>query len=113
MTVSPFQIRSGKANMADITYASLAKAFDLPLVHHKETMERMWTLASAQRKEELEKATPAQKEARARMALFPTLEEGKDGSKSEVLFVKEEMWVPVVRLGGKVSDSCDDGRQRS
>jgi len=39
----------------DITYASLAKAFDLPLVHHKETMERMWTLASAQRKEELEK----------------------------------------------------------
>jgi len=86
----------------DITYASLAKAFDLPLQHHKETMERMWTLASAQRKEELEKATPAQKEARARMALFPTLEEGKEGSKSEVLFVKEEMWVPVVRLGGKL-----------
>lgn len=36
------------------------------------------------------------------MALFPTAGEGSSGAKSEVIYVKEELWVPVVRLGGKV-----------
>lgn len=68
----------------------------------------MWALASESRKEELSKATPAQKEARERMALFPTAKgghegDGQGGSRSEVIFVAEDKWVPVVRLGGKVS----------
>jgi len=87
----------------DITYSSLGAAFNLPLVHHQETMKRMWTLASAEKRELMSNAPEGEKEARNRMALFPTAEEGKDGAeKSEVLFVKEEMWVPVVRLGGKL-----------
>lgn len=67
----------------------------------------MWVLASESRKEELSKATPAQKEARERMALFPTAkgghgDDGQGGSRSEVIFVAEDKWVPVLRLGGKV-----------
>lgn len=67
----------------------------------------MWVLSSDSRKEELAKATPAQKEARERMALFPTAKgghagDGQGGARSEVIFVSEDKWVPVLRLGGKV-----------
>ncbi|WVF68553.1 hypothetical protein IAT40_003321 [Kwoniella sp. CBS 6097] len=88
----------------DITYASLGKAFSLPLKHHPETLRRMFELSTPQRKEELSKATPAQKEARDRMALFPTNSGSGDAaeSKSEVIFVEADKWVPVVRLGGKL-----------
>ncbi|WVW86783.1 hypothetical protein I302_108837 [Kwoniella bestiolae CBS 10118] len=88
----------------DITYASLAKAFNLPLQHDPETLRRMWELSPPERKEQLKNATPAQKEARERMALFPTNtgKAGKEESKSEVIFVEGDKWVPVVRLGGKL-----------
>ncbi|RSH93448.1 hypothetical protein EHS25_007804 [Saitozyma podzolica] len=91
----------------DITYSSLATAFNLPLSHDPETLRRMWALATPSRKEELSKATPAQKEARDRMALFPTAQgghsgDGNGGARSEVIFVAEDKWVPVVRLGGKL-----------
>ncbi|OXC84411.1 molybdopterin binding domain-containing protein [Cryptococcus neoformans] len=85
----------------DITYASLAKAFNLPLVHHPETLRRMWALTTPERRAELEKATPAQREARERMALFPTQKEEGD-VKSEAIFVEADKWVPVVRLAGKL-----------
>lgn len=93
---------------ADITYASLAKAFELPLAHDPETLRRMWVLASPERKKELENQPAAQKEARERMALFPTAKgghfgDGQGGARSEVIFVERDKWVPVVRLGGKVS----------
>ena len=92
----------------DITYSALGAAFSLPLSHHPETMRRMWALASPLRREELGKASPAVKEARERMALFPTAKgghggDGDQGPKSEVIFVAEDKWVPVVRLSGKVS----------
>ncbi len=67
-------------------------------------------LASPARREELAKAPPAVREARNRMALFPTAKGGHGGSgeggpRSEVIFVESDKWVPVVRLGGKVSRS--------
>ncbi|KAL7424886.1 hypothetical protein Q5752_000572 [Cryptotrichosporon argae] len=85
----------------DITYASLGAAFKLPLKHDAETLRRMWALTTPERRAELEKATPAQREARERMALFPT-SSGTGDAASEVLFVDVEKWVPVVRLGGKL-----------
>lgn len=88
--------------LVDITYASLAKAFSLPLKHDEETQKRMFGLSTAARREELSKATPAQQEARARMALFPTATEAGQVS-SEVLYVDGTKWVPVVRLAGKVN----------
>ncbi|WWC92933.1 uncharacterized protein L201_007896 [Kwoniella dendrophila CBS 6074] len=86
----------------DITYASLGVAFNLPLKHDQETIRRMHELATPQRREELKNAPQAQREARERMALFPT-NSGSDGqNKSEIIFVEGDKWVPVVRLGGKL-----------
>ncbi|WWC65981.1 uncharacterized protein I303_108603 [Kwoniella dejecticola CBS 10117] len=91
----------------DITYASLGKAFNLPLKHDEETIRRMSELTTPKRREELKNATPAEREARNRMALFPTnsgsgAEDSENESKSEIIFVDSEKWVPVVRLGGKL-----------
>ncbi|TFY53465.1 hypothetical protein EVG20_g10103 [Dentipellis fragilis] len=76
----------------DITYESLAKAFNQSLVHHTETLNRMLEMSKsrpwiAQQNEE-------QKKARERMALFP--------EKAEVLYIGKDIWVPVVRLEGKL-----------
>lgn len=76
----------------DITYASLAKAFEQPLKHHPETLRRM-TEFSKHRKDVLNQSVD-QKAARERMALFP--------AQAEVLFVGDDIWVPVCRLEGKL-----------
>ncbi|KAF6751693.1 MoaB/Mog domain-containing protein [Ephemerocybe angulata] len=76
----------------DITYASLAKAFNTTLVHHDETIRRMKIMNKHRKWATLQ--TPEQKEATLRMALFP--------ANAEVIFVDPEIWVPVVRLGGKL-----------
>ncbi|KAL1948364.1 hypothetical protein VTO73DRAFT_12439 [Trametes versicolor] len=76
----------------DITYASLAKAFNQPLEHDKEALRRMTEMIKhrpdfAQQNEE-------QRTARERMALFP--------ARAEVLYIAPDIWVPVVRLEGKL-----------
>ncbi|CAK5263747.1 unnamed protein product [Mycena citricolor] len=76
----------------DITYASLAKAFGQELVHHPETLARMAALSHQRRR--FAEQTPEQKTAMERMALFP--------DRAEVLFVAGDIWVPVVRLEGKL-----------
>ncbi|KAL1692918.1 MoaB/Mog domain-containing protein [Schizophyllum commune] len=76
----------------DITYASLAKAFGQTLQHHPETMRRMDAI-NAFRNTNLH-TSPEQREAYLRMALFP--------SEAEVIFVRPEIWVPVVRLAGRL-----------
>ncbi|KAL0570644.1 hypothetical protein V5O48_011311 [Marasmius crinis-equi] len=87
----------------DITYASLAKAFDQNLKHHDETLRRM----NEMNKHRSWMATmdSQQREATKRMALFP--------EHAEVLFIGRDIWVsndrecvlnaqPVVRLQGKL-----------
>jgi molybdopterin-biosynthesis enzyme MoeA-like protein len=76
----------------DITYASLAKAFNQPLKHHAQTLTRMADLSK--HRKDLQNQSAEQKVARERMALFP--------AHAEVLFVGEDMWVPVCRLEGKL-----------
>ncbi|PFH50841.1 hypothetical protein AMATHDRAFT_60323 [Amanita thiersii Skay4041] len=76
----------------DITYASLAKSFNQPLAHHSETLRRLEAL-TRHRKWALQQ-TPQQLEATQRMALFP--------EHAEVFFVGSDIWVPVVRLEGKL-----------
>ncbi|KAF9653703.1 Molybdopterin binding protein [Thelephora ganbajun] len=76
----------------DITYESLAKAFGQELEYHEETLYRMaetnktraWV--SLQNKEQIS--------AQHRMALFP--------NKAEILFASPDIWIPVVRLEGKL-----------
>ncbi|KAJ7058198.1 MoaB/Mog domain-containing protein [Mycena amicta] len=76
----------------DITYGSLAKAFSQSLVHHPETLSRMTQMIK--QRHWFSTQTPQQRAATERMALFP--------DKAEVLFVAEDIWVPVVRLEGKL-----------
>ncbi|KAH7106972.1 MoaB/Mog domain-containing protein [Auriculariales sp. MPI-PUGE-AT-0066] len=77
----------------DITYASLAKAFNKELVMNEEVRRRMAAM-SIYKKTWLDQQTDEQRAARDRMAQFP--------AGAEVLFVAEDLWVPVVRLEHKV-----------
>lgn len=72
----------------DITYSSLAKAFNQSLVYHQETINRMNEL-SRQRQVALN-PNAEQMAATLRMALFP--------QHSEVLFVGEDIWVVLAIL---------------
>lgn len=72
----------------DITYSSLAKAFDQNLVYHQETINRM-NESSRQRRVTLN-PNAEQMAATHRMALFP--------ESSEVLFVGEDIWVVLAIL---------------
>ncbi|KAG6848601.1 hypothetical protein H0H93_015585 [Arthromyces matolae] len=76
----------------DITYGCLAKSFHQPLVHHSETLRRMEALSRNRRL--FTSANEQQREAARRMALFP-----RD---AEVIFTGEDIWVPVVRLEGRL-----------
>ncbi|KAK7049826.1 hypothetical protein VNI00_005256 [Paramarasmius palmivorus] len=76
----------------DITYASLAQAFNQKLEHHGETLRRMNEMNK--HRPWMAKMDPQQKEATKRMALFP--------NGAEVIFIGKDIWVPVVRLEGKL-----------
>ncbi|KAI1792424.1 Molybdopterin binding protein [Ganoderma leucocontextum] len=76
----------------DITYQSLAAAFEQPLEHHAETLRRMGEMLK--HRTDLVKQTEEQRVARERMALFP--------ARAEVLYIASDIWVPVVRLEGKL-----------
>ncbi|TPX38297.1 hypothetical protein SmJEL517_g00091 [Synchytrium microbalum] len=93
----------------DITYESMAKAFNLQLEYHQETLEKMntvglQTLKAAQ--EDAEKAgkpvikrpepTAEMLEARKRMALLPL---GKD---CDYVYAAPHLWVPIVRCNKNV-----------
>ncbi|WFD33300.1 hypothetical protein MCUN1_000113 [Malassezia cuniculi] len=76
----------------DITYDSLARAFNTTLEYHDETIRRM-DVSAKQRGHKLSESEDV-KRARYRMALFP---KGAD-----VIFPTKEYWVPIVRVGGNV-----------
>ena len=67
----------------DITYQSLAAAFERKLVYHDETLRRMTEMSK--HRMDVQKQTEEQSTARKRMALFP---EG-----AEALFVQKDLWV--------------------
>jgi len=83
----------------DITYASIAKAFELPLKHDPDTLHRMTEFTKARPNRDLVNQTEEQRVARERMALFPYDEQG---GKVEIIFTADDMWVPVVRVMGKL-----------
>lgn len=76
----------------DITYESLAKAFNTTVTYHEETIKRMTEMNKWRRW--MPAQTEEQRTAAHRMALFP--------ENAEVIFVDPEIWVPVIRLGGKL-----------
>lgn len=74
------------ATAVDITYASLAKAFNQSLKHHEETLRRMGEMRH--RWPDIDKQNEEQRAARMRMALFP--------EKAEVLYTDSEIWVVCI-----------------
>lgn len=79
----------------DITYQSIAKAFgNGDLEYHDETLRRMQENLKARRRDVTEQ-TEDMLTARKRMALFPA-------THAEVIFPTKELWVPVVRMNGRV-----------
>jgi molybdopterin-biosynthesis enzyme MoeA-like protein len=86
----------------DITYQSIAKAFNLPLVLHQDAFERMKRISKpnpSQPKFSWEEESPARK-ARLRMVELP-IDESRD-LQTQVLFPREELWVPVSVVNGNV-----------
>jgi molybdopterin-biosynthesis enzyme MoeA-like protein len=85
----------------DITYESIAKAFGVPLVLHKEALEKMKKLSRARNQPGFswDEDSPTLR-ARLRMVQLP-IDESRDISK-QVLFPAEELWVPVSVVGGNV-----------
>ncbi|KAE8202513.1 hypothetical protein CF328_g2168 [Tilletia controversa] len=78
----------------DITYESIAKAFEAePLQYHDETLRRMTELNK--RRADYPQQTEEMITARRRMALFPS-------KNVEVIFPTTTLWVPVVRMAGKL-----------
>lgn len=76
----------------DITYDSIAKAFQLDVSLHQETVDKMLTL----RKESAPVLNKEAQEAQFRMATLP------QGSNVEYVYLNEELWVPVVGINKQI-----------
>lgn len=90
----------------DITYQSLARAFDLPLVLHELAYQKMKKLSKPPSKTEFdehdpewEKDTP-QRRAKLRMIQLPYSKELPD--EDQVIFVSDDLWVPINVVNGNI-----------
>ena len=86
----------------DITYESIASAFDLPLVLHDETFSRMKKLSRPHPNQpnfDWEKPSPAL-EAKKRMVILPY--DKKLPDEDQVVFTAEDLWVPVSVVNGNI-----------
>lgn len=86
----------------DITYASIATAFDLPLVLHDDTFARMKKLSRPHPSQpNFDWDTPsAALEAKKRMVILPYDKELSD--EGQVVFTAEDLWVPVSVVNGNI-----------
>ncbi|CAH1757635.1 3198_t:CDS:2 [Entrophospora sp. SA101] len=80
----------------DITYPTIAKAFNLQLASHQQTLDRMVDVASNTPYLKIMLKEPSQEaiDARKRMALFPT--------PSLVVYPNPKLWVPIVIVNNNV-----------
>lgn len=86
----------------DITYQSIAKAFDLPLVLHEEAYAKMRKLSKphpSQPNFSYDEDSPARR-AKLRMIEIPT-DKSRD-LKSQVIFPSENLWVPISVVNGNI-----------
>ncbi len=86
----------------DITYASIAKAYNLDLVLHDPTMKKMRQLSRPHRSQpnfNWDEDSPALK-AKMRMAELPW--DPKKNEDEQVVFVNPELWVPISVVNGNI-----------
>ncbi|KID79188.1 molybdopterin binding domain protein, partial [Metarhizium brunneum ARSEF 3297] len=86
----------------DITYQSIAKAFDLPLKLHDEAFQKMKVLSRPDTlTPNFDWATDSPAlQAKLRMVRLPT-DESRD-LKSQFLFVSDNLWVPISVVNGNI-----------
>ncbi|TPX68033.1 hypothetical protein SpCBS45565_g03333 [Spizellomyces sp. 'palustris'] len=87
----------------DITYQSIAKAFDLPLAYHEPTLEKMRTIMPLTLVDNKSRTNPpplVMTEARKRMALLPVDPNGEE--RARVVFPSTQLWVPLVIVNENV-----------
>lgn len=86
----------------DITYQSIAKAFDLPLVLHDSALEKMKKLSKphpGQANFSWDEDSPARK-AKLRMIELPY--DKKLPDEDQVVFVADDLWVPINVVNGNI-----------
>ncbi|KAI6785319.1 uncharacterized protein J7T54_006961 [Emericellopsis cladophorae] len=86
----------------DITYQSIAKAFNLPLKLHKEAFEKMRRMSKTTKQQpdfDWDTDSPALR-AKLRMVELPT-DDSRDVNK-QFIFPHEDLWVPVAVVNGNV-----------
>lgn len=86
----------------DITYASIAKAFNLPLIKHDAALEKMKALSKprpGQPPTNWDEDTP-QRRAKYRMIELPYDEKLPDAE--QVVFPAPDLWVPISIVNGNV-----------
>ena len=86
----------------DITYESIAKAFDLTLKLHDDALQRMKALSKphpSQPNFSYDEPSPAL-EAKLRMIRLPF--DTKRDEESQVLFVDDQLWVPISVVNGNI-----------
>ncbi|MCJ1275833.1 hypothetical protein MMC21_003637 [Puttea exsequens] len=86
----------------DITYQSIAKAFDLKLVEHQDALARMKKLSKPHPSHpnfSYDVPSPAL-EAKKRMIRLPI--DTSTDDKEQVLFVDESLWVPISVVNGNI-----------
>ena len=86
----------------DITYESIAKAFDLPLKLHEKSFEKMKQLSRPHKSQpnfRWDEPSPALT-AKLRMVELPYNDKQPDDE--QVLFVKEDLWVPISVVNGNI-----------
>ncbi|KAK5144737.1 MoaB/Mog domain-containing protein [Cryomyces antarcticus] len=87
----------------DITYESIAKAFNLPLKLHEGALDRMKRLSKphpSQPKFDWDTPSPALK-AKMRMIELP-IDESRKIDDEQVLFASEDLWVPISVVNGNI-----------
>ena len=86
----------------DITYASIAKAFSLPLVLHQVALQKMKSISKPRKGDptfDWEVESP-QRTARMRMVELPYDKDKPD--EEQVVFAADDLWVPISVVNGNV-----------
>lgn len=97
-----FQTNSRGCRHDDITYQSIAKAFDLPLIQHDGALAKMKKLSKphpSQPNFSWDVPSPAL-EAKKRMIILPI--DKSRNQEDQVLFVDETLWVPISVVNGNI-----------
>lgn len=86
----------------DITYQSIAKAFNLPLVLHELAYEKMRKLSKKRPGQEDFSWDVDTPERRAKLRMVQLPYDDKLADDDQVIFVSDDLWVPINCVNGNI-----------